>query len=138
MVLADIPGLIPGASEGQGLGLRFLRHVERTRVLLHLVTLSETAMSGEEDEEREPLKDFDVINAELANFSPELAERRQIVAVTKADIPEVVEKFPAIQRAFAERGIPAFLISSATHQGVSELMYEILKVVEEHNEAQAD
>ena len=84
-VIADIPGLIPGAASGAGLGIRFLKHVERTRALLHLVTL-------DPGEGRDPLGDFDAINAELAKFDPKLAARPQIVVMAKADLPDVREE----------------------------------------------
>ena len=81
-VLADIPGIIEGAAEGAGLGLRFLRHVERNRVLLHVITV-------DPDPERDPVEDFDKLQEELAKFSPTLAERPMLVAVSKTDLPEV-------------------------------------------------
>ncbi len=114
-VIADIPGLIPGASSGAGLGTRFLKHVERTRVLLHLI--SESPEPG-----RSPLEDYDVIRAELQHFSPELAERAEVVALTKADLPEVREAFPALREAFAARGVELHLVSAPTHEGLDELM----------------
>src|SRR5690606_33312023 len=86
MVMADIPGLVPGASEGAGLGTRFLRHVDRTRVLLHLVTLDPS-------EGRSPLADYDTIRAELAKFDQELAHRPEVVAISKSDITEVRDEF---------------------------------------------
>src|SRR5450432_1422035 len=89
-VLADIPGLIPGAAEGAGLGHRFLKHVERTRALLHLVTL-------DFGEERDPIADYDALMKELARFDPELAKRPQLVAMSKADLPEVREAYELIK-----------------------------------------
>ena len=121
-VVADIPGLIPGAAEGAGLGHRFLKHVERTRALLHLVTL-------DFDEERDPLKDYDALMTELERFDPELAKRPQIVAMTKADIPEVREAYEAVRARFAERNIPLHLVSSATGEGVRELSIALYKLV---------
>jgi GTP-binding protein len=117
-VLADIPGLIPGASKGAGLGLRFLKHVERTRVLLHLVTL-------DAGEGRDPLKDYDAINAELAKFSPALAKRPQIVAMTKADLPDVQEAYKKAKRQFARRKVELRLVSAATGEGVRELLFAL-------------
>jgi len=87
-VIADIPGLIPGASQGTGLGVRFLKHLERTRVLLHLLTPSE-------EPGRAPLDDYHVIRRELELFDPGLAARPELVAMTKADLPEVREAYPA-------------------------------------------
>ena len=110
-VIADIPGLIPGAAKGAGLGIRFLKHVERTRVLLHLVTV-------EPGTERDPLADYDAINAELAAFDPELAKRPQIVAMSKADLPHVREAWEHERARFAERGVDLRLLSAATGEGV--------------------
>jgi GTP-binding protein len=112
-VCADIPGLIEGASEGVGLGHDFLRHVERCRLLMHVVDISGS-------EARDPKEDFEKINAELANFSPELAKRPQIVLGNKCDIatPEQIEAF----RTFIEaKGLVFVPISAATMQGVSQL-----------------
>jgi GTP-binding protein len=121
-VLADIPGLIPGAAEGAGLGVRFLKHVERTRALLHVVTL-------DPGEGREPLRDFDAINAELAKFDPELAGRPQIVAMSKGDLPDVREAWPSVKRRFKKRGIDAKLVSAATGEGVRELLLALYGLV---------
>lgn len=113
-VMADIPGLIEGAAEGVGLGHDFLRHVERCRLILHIVDIS--AM-----EDRDPIEDYKKINAELEKFDPELAKRPQIVALNKADaaIEEMIDEF----NAFAEKeGFKTYLISAATGEGVKELM----------------
>jgi GTP-binding protein len=122
MVIADIPGLIPGASEGAGLGHRFLKHVERTRALLHLVTL-------DFDEGRDPLKDYDALMTELERFDPELAQRPQLVAMTKSDLPEVREAHEQLRARFAKRGLALHLVSSATGEGVRELTVELYKLV---------
>jgi GTP-binding protein len=114
-VLADIPGLIEGASEGHGLGHQFLRHVERTRVLLHLVEVSA-------DPARDPLKDHDVINRELERFDPELARRPQVVALSKMDVTETKEAYPEWKARFAARGITLHAVSAATGDGVRELL----------------
>ena len=121
-VVADIPGLIPGAAEGAGLGHRFLKHVERTRALLHLVTL-------DFDEDRDPLKDYDALMTELERFDPELAKRPQIVAMTKADLPEVQEVYPELRARFEERGTDLYLVSSVTGEGVRELSVALYKLV---------
>jgi GTP-binding protein len=121
-VLADIPGLIPGAAEGAGLGTRFLKHVERTRVLLHLVSL-------DPGEGRDPLADFDVINGELAKFDPHLAERPQIVAMSKGDLPDVREAWKKQKKRFARRGVDLKLVSAATGEGVRELLFALLGVL---------
>ena len=114
-VIADIPGLVPGASEGVGLGIQFLKHVERTRVLLHLVTL-------DHGEGREPLADYRAIREELKKFSPELSERPEIVALSKADLPEVREAYPELKRRFKRAGIQLRLVSAATREGVAEIV----------------
>jgi GTP-binding protein len=117
-VLADIPGLIEGASEGHGLGHRFLKHVERCRVLLHLVEVSH-------DPERDPIKDHDVINRELANYDPALAERPQVVALSKLDVSR--DDFDHWKQEFASRGIALHAVSAATKEGVRELLEELWK-----------
>src|SRR4051812_46040360 len=105
-VVADIPGLIEGAHTGHGLGDRFLRHVSRTSLLLHLLDAS--SMSG-----RDPLADYDVINRELALFDPALAAKTQIVAANKSDAA-AAESLAALQQRFAARGVPLWIISAAT------------------------
>jgi GTPase len=121
-VLADIPGLIEGASEGTGLGHRFLRHVERTRVLLHLIEVS--AEPG-----RDPLHDYDVINRELQRYSPELAKRPQIVALSKMDLTETRESFDQWRQRFAERGVTLHAVSAATGDGVKDLLEALWPIV---------
>ncbi|MCW5883064.1 MAG: GTPase ObgE, partial [Anaerolineae bacterium] len=111
-VLADSPGLIEGASQGIGLGFKFLRHVERTRVLIHLVDgLSE-----------DPLGDMEMINHELDVFDPRMSRKPQIVAFNKMDVPQAAERWPAVQAAISGRGLPAYAISAATGQGVQALL----------------
>ncbi len=114
-VLADIPGLIEGAAQGAGLGHEFLRHVERTRLLLHL--LDGTSL------ERDPWEGFQAINRELAEYSAALATRPQIIVFNKIDVPEAQERWERVQRQAKEAGLPAFAISAATGQGVDALMY---------------
>jgi len=125
-VLADIPGLIEGASEGHGLGHQFLRHVERTRVLLHIVELS-LHQDDEDDGGRDPLKDFDVINRELAQYDPELAKRPQVVALSKIDITETREAYAVWREKFAARGIELFALSAATREGLNEILEAVYK-----------
>ncbi len=117
-VIADIPGLIPGAAAGAGLGVRFLKHVERTRALLHLLAV-------DPGEGRDPLADFDAINAELTKFDPELGARPQVVAMTKADLPDSREVWTKAKRKFAKRGIDLKLVSAATGEGVRELLFAL-------------
>ncbi len=120
-VIADIPGLIPGASEGAGLGIQFLKHVERTRALLHLITVDPA-------EDRDPMKDYLALRAELKKFDPQLAKRPEVVALSKADLPEVRERYPALKKAFAKKKIPLHLVSAPTGEGVRELLFALWKV----------
>ena len=123
-VIADIPGLIPGAAEGAGLGIRFLKHVERTRALLHLVTLDPT-------EGRDPLADYDALMRELKQFDPELALRPMVVAMSKADLPEVLEVYEKMKPIFKKkRKIDLKLVSAATGLGVRELLIELYTIVD--------
>src|SRR6185369_11371207 len=112
-VVADIPGLIEGAHEGHGLGIQFLRHVERTRLLIHLVDVSDTG--------RDPVHDFEVILAELASFSDDLAKKPMIVVATKMDAAQDPKRIAALQRLAKKRGMPFFKISSVTWDGIKEL-----------------
>ncbi|MEI7892121.1 MAG: GTPase ObgE [Myxococcales bacterium] len=114
-VIADIPGLLPGAADGVGLGLLFLKHVERTRVLLHLVTLDAS-------EDRDPVSDYDALLNELQRFDPQLASRPQVVALSKADLPDVLEAYEDIRSRFAEKGVECLLVSAATGHGVREVL----------------
>jgi GTP-binding protein len=118
-VIADLPGLIPGASEGRGLGHQFLRHTERTRLLLHLVDLDPA--TG-----RDPIDDLHVIDAELAAYSPALAERPQLVVASKADLaegsPEAAAALERLRAHCATAGRSLHAISAATGQGLTELL----------------
>ena len=114
-VLADIPGLIEGAAEGAGLGHDFLRHVDRCRLLIHLVDVS-----GREG--RDPVEDFEAICRELAAYSPELAQRPMVVAGAKLDIAQDPCLAEALRAHVEAKGMPFFLLSAVTHQGVDELM----------------
>jgi GTP-binding protein len=113
-VVADLPGLIEGAHEGAGLGIQFLRHIERTRLLAHLVDVSES--SG-----REPEEDFEIIMRELASFSEELAQKPMIVVAAKMDAAQDAERVARLRRLAEERGLPFFEISSVTGQGIEAL-----------------
>lgn len=121
-VLADIPGLIPGAHAGQGLGARFLRHLSRTAVLLHLLDIS--GLTG-----RDPLDDFDAINRELALASDALAAKPQIVIAGKLDLAETRAALPGVRARFAERGIELHAVSGATGEGTRELVLLIANAV---------
>ncbi len=117
-VLADIPGLIEGAHEGTGLGHQFLRHVERTRVIVHVVDIS--GIEG-----RDPIKDFYVINSELKEFNPWLAERVQVVAANKIDIPDSEENLEKFKEEINKAGYEVFPVSAATGAGLKELFYRV-------------
>ncbi len=121
-VMADIPGLLEGAGDGVGLGHEFLRHVERCRLIVHVVDVS--GIEG-----RDPCEDFEVINAELAKFNEELAERPQIVAANKADMA-TEEQIAAFRSYIEGKGLPFFCISAATTQGTSELMNKVSEVLD--------
>src|SRR5262249_6678355 len=115
--------IIEGAAEGAGLGHQFLRHVERCRVLVHLVDLSAPA------EDRAPVRDLDVLDHELARYSPELAKKPQIVAANKVDLPDARERLPAFEPARAARGVRVFPLSAATGEGVGPLLDAIAQVL---------
>lgn len=117
-VMADIPGLIEGASEGVGLGHEFLRHVERCRLIVHVVDVS--GIEG-----RDPKEDFDKINHELANFSEDLAERPQIVAANKCDLASD-EQIAEFESFIGEKGLPFFKISAATTEGTDALIDAVI------------
>jgi GTPase len=131
-VLADIPGLIEGASDGVGLGLEFLRHIERTHLLIHVIdgAIGSSGLPG-----RDPISDYRHINHELELYQPELglAQRPQIVAVNKMDVPEARAAFPEIKTALQAEtpGIEVFPIAAATGVGVRELMYAAYRRLEQ-------
>ena len=114
-VMADIPGLIEGASEGAGLGDQFLRHVERCRVLIHMVDLSA------QGEDRDPVKDWRAINRELEKYSPELAKKPQILAANKIDLPFARERLGGFAKAM-KKSARVYPISAATGEGIPELL----------------
>jgi GTP-binding protein len=122
-VVADIPGLIEGAHLGHGLGVQFLRHVERTRLLAHLVDVSD--MSG-----REPAEDFRIVLEELAGFSPALAAKPMFVVATKLDAAQDPERVAGLRAAAATRGLPFYEISSATGQGIEELKFAMAQFLQ--------
>jgi GTP-binding protein len=119
-VVADIPGIIEGAHAGTGLGQRFLKHVERTRILLHLLDLSGMP-------ERDPIRDYEAINRELAFFAEDLAHKPQIVVVNKIDLQVVREFLPQVLPWFEQRGLRVFPISAATGEGIPPLLDEIAR-----------
>ncbi len=122
IVLADVPGLIEGAHLGQGLGIRFLRHLARTAVLVHLVDLSDP---------RDPLSAYDTINRELSAFDAELPAKPQLVAATKLDVTEARERFDATAAAFTARGVTLHGVSAATGHGMEALMHAVAALLAE-------
>ncbi len=119
VVLADIPGLIEGAHKGVGLGDDFLRHIERTRVLIHMLN----GLSPD------PIGDFEAINQELSLFNPELAERPQVVAFNKMDIPEVQERWPEVEAKLKQMDIEAIPISAVTGENVQALLRKAVAIL---------
>ena len=123
-VIADIPGLVEGAHEGVGMGIRFLRHVERTRVLFHILDLSREPYEGAGH-------DFEVVNRELARFSPEMIEKPQIVGVNKIDLPVSRERLKNAVDFFAEKGIRILPFSAATGEGLPEILKTMMLLLQE-------
>jgi GTP-binding protein len=119
-VMADIPGLIEGASSGAGLGHRFLKHVERTDILVHMLDISWMP-------DRDPVREYGAINRELALFNPELAEKKQIIVINKIDLPETRENLPKVVPWFEERNLKTFAISAVTGEGIPPLLDEIAR-----------
>ncbi len=121
-VIADIPGIIEGASEGTGLGLQFLRHIERTRLLLHVIDVSGS-------EGRNPVEDFYTINNELKNYSEKLSKRKQIIVANKIDIMQDESLYKELEKVAKENNMEIFKISAATNTGVSELIKHVAEVL---------
>ncbi len=122
-IIADVPGLIVGASEGKGLGLDFLKHLERTRILIHLVEVTCQLEGAETD--RDPIEDFKKLNEELKSFSAELADKKQIVVLSKCDEPWVEAEKERLREAFTEMGYEFHAISCQTHGGIRELVLSV-------------
>ncbi|AKK03776.1 GTPase ObgE [Corynebacterium epidermidicanis] len=137
--IADVPGLIPGASEGKGLGLDFLRHIERTAVLAHIVDTA-TMEPG-----RDPISDIEALENELAQYESELAhdvglgdlkDRPRIVVLNKTDVPEALELAVFLKQDIEEKfGWPVFIISAVAHQGLEPLKFKLLEIVQQHRKA---
>jgi len=123
-VMADIPGLIEGAHKGAGLGLDFLRHIERTRLLVHVLDAS--GMEG-----RDPIEDFYKINQELFQYNEKLKEKPQIIVCNKMDLPEAKEWFEKIKEEFEPKGYKIYPISAATREGIQQLRYDIWQALNE-------
>ncbi|WOC14544.1 GTPase ObgE [Gordonia sp. MP11Mi] len=138
--VADVPGLIPGASQGRGLGLEFLRHLERCAVLAHVVDCATL------DPGRDPVSDIDALEAELAAYRPaldvdhslgDLANRPRIVVLNKVDIPEADELADLVEADIAERGWPVFRVSAVAHKGLPELTFALAEMVREYRAVHA-
>ncbi|MGH3978488.1 MAG: GTPase ObgE, partial [Pseudonocardiaceae bacterium] len=132
--VADVPGLIPGASQGKGLGLEFLRHIERCAVLVHVVDCA-TFEPG-----RDPLSDVDALERELAAYTPalgsDLAARPRLVVLNKIDVPDARELAAMVRPELAARGLPVHLVSTASTEGLRELRFALADVVQTHRAAQ--
>lgn len=123
-IIADIPGIIEGAHEGTGLGIQFLRHIERTKMLVHFVDASGS-------EGRDPVADFKIINSELEKYNPKLAERPQIVALNKADLIADKEELELLKQEFKDMGYEAFVISAVTGEGFDALLSRCVQILAE-------
>jgi GTP-binding protein len=121
-VIADIPGIIEGASDGVGLGIQFLRHVERTRLLLHVIDVAGT-------EGRDPVEDFNKINEELKKYSEKLATRKQIIVANKIDALQDDENYKKLEKLAKEKDLEIFKISAATGEGLKELFEHVSELV---------
>ena len=130
-VLADIPGLIEGAHEGVGLGHDFLRHIERTKLILHVLDVAGS-------EGRDPIEDFNQINQELSLYSEKLAKRPQIVVANKTDLPDAAEKIEAVREYVTKLGYEFYPISAATGEGVQELMWRVQELVDQLEAPEAE
>ncbi len=130
IVLSDIPGLIEGASEGRGLGDEFLRHVQRTRVLVHLVDVSDALELGVKELAGEAVKKYDTIRSELKDYDESLVKKSEMVTINKVDITEVKEALPEIIKEFERKKIKVFGISAVTGEGIDELIAKVEKVLE--------
>ncbi|MET8997436.1 GTPase ObgE [Amycolatopsis sp. NPDC004169] len=132
--MADVPGLIPGASEGKGLGLDFLRHIERCAVLVHVVDCA-TLEPG-----RDPVSDVDALEEELAKYTPSLGgkleERPRVVVLNKIDVPEAAELAEFVRPDFEARGLQVFEVSTASRKGLRELTFALAAIVDKYREAQ--
>ncbi len=123
-VIADIPGIIEGASEGIGLGIQFLRHIERTRLLLHVIDVSGS-------EGRNPVKDFEIINEELKKYSEKLSKRKQIIVANKIDSMQDKSLYEELEKLAKEKNLEIYQISAVTKQGINELIARVSEVLKQ-------
>lgn len=121
-VLADIPGLIEGAAQGAGLGIKFLKHIERTKVVVHLI-------DGFKASVQDILRDYQTIKNELMQFSAALSKKEELIVINKCDLPEVQEKKAKIRESFSKKGKNIFFISALTGEGISELIFQIFETI---------
>lgn len=128
---ADVPGLIPGASQGKGLGHEFLRHVERCAALVHVLDCATL------ETDRDPVKDFDVIEEELKEYGG-LADRPRIIALNKIDIPDGKAMADMVQKTLEARGFPVFQVSAASREGMQELIYAMAQIIQQVRKAQKE
>lgn len=128
LIMADVPGLIEGAHKGAGLGHQFLRHVERTKVLIHLL----------DGASMDPLQDWEAINEELELFQPHLATKPQIVALNKMDLPQAQEMWPLVKETLEAQGITTLALSAVTRQGLQELLWATVKMLDAAPEAEPE
>ncbi len=127
LVLADIPGLIEGAHQGAGLGTSFLRHIQRTRVLIHLI----------DGAAADPLADYSQVNGEMALFDPGLGRKPQVVAVNKIDLPEVAGRWKEIEQGFVSTGVRPLAISAIAREGLRELLFAAARALDQAPEAES-
>ncbi|WP_424184844.1 GTPase ObgE [Actinokineospora sp. G85] len=131
--VADVPGLIPGASQGKGLGLDFLRHIERCSVLVHVVDCATF------EADRDPVSDIDALEAELARYTPalggDLADRPRVVVLNKVDVPDARDLAELVRADIEARGLPVFEISTVTRAGLRELTFALARIIEEDRAA---
>ncbi len=130
--VADVPGLIPGASQGKGLGLEFLRHVERCAAIVHVLDC------GTLETDRDPVKDFDIIEAELSEYGQGLSERPRIVALNKIDLPDGKTMADMVQPLLEARGYQVYQISAAARLGLNELNYAMARIIQEERRNKAE
>lgn len=128
-VVADIPGIIEGAHQGAGLGLRFLRHVERSSLILHLLDMSEIP-------QRDPLTDYQILNQEMSLFNPNLGQKPQLVALNKMDTPEARSKLPGVQTHFRRMKKKVYPISALTGEGIPALLAALVRRLHQERKAQ--
>ncbi len=130
--VADVPGLIPGASQGKGLGLQFLRHVERCAALVHVLDC------GTLETERDPVRDFEVIEDELKKYAEDLSTRPRIIALNKVDLPDAKAMADMVEPTLKKMGYEVYQISAASRIGLEQLLYAMAKLVAEHRKQESE